>query len=288
MRSFIMELARTGGALARKHFRSGISTVDRKGRGDYVSHVDRVVEEAITTRIHAHYPDHCIVGEEGQARWQRRGTPDGPCWIIDPIDGTTNFLRGVAHFAISIAFCDAHGDPKVGVVYDPMADELFIAERGAGLWLGSERMYSSGCKDLEQALVATALPFRQMSTLTTAVETLGSLQPKIDDFRRSGSAALDLAYVASGRLDAYYELGIWGWDVAAGELLVRSGGGMATDFDGDSESVLGRRSMIAAASPALHQQLSEQLAALLPLLHNGSYEETALTLHEQRRGNAGE
>ena len=204
MRSFIMELARTGGALARKYFRNGKPNVDVKGRGDYVSHVDRLVEEAITTRIHAHYPDHCIIGEEGQARWQRRGHPDGPCWIIDPIDGTTNFLRGIAQFAISIAFCDENGQAKLGVVYDPMADELFIGERDAGLWLGSERIYSSGCTRLSKPLVATSIPFRQMQALDASIQTLHGLQPQIDDIRRSGSAALDLAYVASGRLDAYY------------------------------------------------------------------------------------
>ncbi len=283
MRSFIMELARTGGALAKKYFRNGSTSVDVKGRGDYVSHVDRLVEEAITTRIHAHYPEHCIIGEEGQARWQRRGHHDGPCWIIDPIDGTTNFLRGIAQFAISIAFCDASGNPKLGVVYDPVADELFIGERDAGLWLGNERIYTSGCTSLSDSLVATSIPFRQMEALDAAMSTLHELQPQIDDIRRSGSAALDLAYVASGRLDAYYELGIWSWDTAAGELLVRCGGGKATDFHGVAHDLLGRRSIIAASSPALHDALFEQLSGLRPQVSLDAYTDNALALHLRRK-----
>lgn len=282
MRSFIMELARTGGALARDHFRASIGAVDRKGRSDFVSHVDRVVEEAITTRIHAHYPDHCIIGEEGQARWQDRGGPQGPCWIVDPIDGTTNFIRGIAQFAISIAFCDHLAQPLIAVVYDPMADELFIAERGAGLWLGSQRMYTSGCRDLGSALVATALPFRQMQALDEAMAALHRLQPAIEDLRRSGSAALDLAYVACGRIDAYYELGIWSWDTAAGELLVRSGGGMATDFLGISENLLTRRSIIATASVDLHHLLSNKLGAFSAWASHPAYGEHALSLHQRR------
>ena len=282
-RSFIMELARIGGALTRKYFRNGSTSVDVKGRGgDYVSHVDRLVEEAITTRIHAHYPDHCIIGEEGQARREHRGYPDGPCWIIDPIDGTTNFLRGIAQFAISIAFCDANGQPKLGVIYDPMANELFIAERDAGLWLGSERIYSSGCQQLNEALVAASIPFRQMEALDAAMITLHGLQPQIDDIRRSGSAALDLAYVACGRLDAYYELGIWSWDTAAGELLVRCSGGQATDFHGNSSDLLQRRSIIAAASPELHAQLYQQLQPLTQQISLPAYADNAFAVHQRR------
>lgn len=271
MRSFIMSLARLGGDIAKRHFRSPHVSVDSKGRGDYVSHVDRQVEDAIATRIRAHHPNHRIIGEEDVLGQGHSQVDDGPCWIIDPIDGTTNFIRGIASFAISIAFCQRAGQPQVGVVYDPIADEMFIAEHGAGLWLGSQRMYSSGCKQLDEALVATSIPFRVLDALDDYMQVWHRLQPKIDDMRRSGSAALDLAYVAVGRLDAYCELGIWSWDTAAGELLVRCGGGVATDFLGQSDGLLQRRSILAAASSQLHQQLLQEIAPLQPWLARAPY-----------------
>lgn len=254
MRGFLIELARTGGRIAREYFRSHRVRATSKGRSDYVSHVDRMIEDAIIARIHNHYPDHAVVGEERDEDAPARDL-QGPCWIIDPIDGTTNFIRGIAHFAISIAFCDSAAEPRIGVVYDPMSDELFIAERGAGLWLGNDRVATSGCARLADALVALAVPFRQLEPLDDALVVLEDLQPACDDVRRSGSAALDLAYVAVGRLDAYFELGIHCWDTAAGELLVRCGGGQATGLDGASGELLARRSILAAATPELHREL---------------------------------
>ncbi|TVR10859.1 MAG: inositol monophosphatase [Planctomycetota bacterium] len=271
MRSFIMSLARLGGDIARRHFRSPHLSVDSKGRGDYVSHVDRQIEDAIATRIRALHPDHRIIGEEAMAGDDSQGVGEGPCWIIDPIDGTTNFIRGIASFAISIAYCHRNNQPQVAVVYDPIADEMFIGERGAGLWVGSQRVYSSGCANMGEALVATAMPFRVLDALDDCMQVWRRVQPQIDDMRRSGSAALDLAYVAVGRIDAYYELGIWCWDTAAGELLVRCGGGAATDFNGKSEGLLSRRSIVAAATPALHAQLLPEVSVLASWLHRDLY-----------------
>ena len=253
MRSFMVELAQVAGKLARKHFRSlGDNATSKKGRNDYVTYVDRNIEETLAIRIKAHYPDHLIVGEETHEASSDLANYDGPAWIIDPIDGTTNFVRGIPHFAISIAFCDRGFEPRHSVIYDPMKDEIFYAERNAGMWLNNERVYTSECKVLEDSIVACAPSFRTMDASQDVFTVLQNLQPKIDDMRRAGSAALDLAYTAVGRCDAYWELGIWPWDTAAGELIVRCAGGKVSDVNGNEDALLTRRSIVAAASPELH------------------------------------
>ena len=260
MRSFVIELVKTGGRIAREHFSTVAQhDVRTKGNRDYVSHVDGLVEDALIRRIKAHYPDHGIPGEESGSG----GHPinASACWIIDPIDGTTNFIHGIPTFALSIAFCDDQG-PHTGVVFDPMLNEMFIAERGLGVWLNNERAQTSRCSGIGSALIASAMPFRFPMALDDSMAVFATVQKQCDDHRRSGSAALDLAYTAVGRLDAYYELGIYPWDTAAGELLVRCGGGVASDFNGRTEGLLARRSMVAAATPELHAQLLAEVAPL--------------------------
>jgi myo-inositol-1(or 4)-monophosphatase len=262
MRSFLIDLAKVGGRIAREHFSTVTGKdVRTKGRHDYVSHVDRLVEDALMRRIRARFPDHQILGEESAGDTPLAPGADRPLWIIDPIDGTTNFIHGIPAFAISIAFCE-HGEPKEGIVYDPIRDEYFIAEAGAGLWHNHQRAYVSTCADLANALLATAQPFRYPEALDDCFKVFAAMQRRCDDQRRGGSAALDMAYVAVGRLDGYYELGIHPWDTAAGELLVRCGGGVATDYRGDTAGLLGRRSMVCAASADLHRVL---LDAVRPL-----------------------
>ncbi|MBA3684876.1 MAG: inositol monophosphatase [Planctomycetes bacterium] len=270
MRNVLVELAHLGGKIAREYY-SQVSVKDAKAKGarDYVSHVDHLIEDAILTRIRARYPDHSVLGEESVNDPAALG--DGPCWIVDPIDGTANFIHGIPAFAISIAFCDRNVDPRHAVVYDPMRDEAFIGERGAGLWINDRRVYTSGNAELRTALIATGFPFRVLDPLEDAMAVFLDLQRRCEDHRRAGSAALDLAYVASGRLDAYYELGIYPWDTAAGELLVRCGGGAATDFHGDSGSLRTRRSMVAAATPALHAELLKAVTPLKPWLARPPY-----------------
>lgn len=271
MRSDLLELAQVGGRIAREHF-SHVSSRDAvaKGSRDYVSHVDRLVEDAIATRIRARYPAHAVLGEEGSHEALAQ-PPEGPCWIIDPIDGTANFLHGIPHFAVSICFCDRGMEPRHGIVYDPMRDEAFIGERGAGVWVNTQRAYASGCKDIARALIACALPFRVIEPLEDVTAAVVALQRRCEDLRRSGSAALDLAYVATGRLDAYWELGIYPWDTAAGELLVRCGGGVATDFRGGTGGLAGRRSIVAAASAPLHAEIMGDVAALAAWLDRAPY-----------------
>lgn len=260
----LTDLAKAGGRIAREHFAAvKDQDVTLKGSRDYVSHVDRQVEIEIIRRIRARHPDHQILGEEGSPGTMAMADHQShlPLWVIDPIDGTTNFIHGIPAFAISIAFLD-QGQPRYGAVYDPMRDELFTAERNAGMWLNGERRYCSNCGDLERALVATAMPFRHPEAHADALAVFDAVQRGCDDQRRGGSCALDMAYVAVGRLDAYYELGIHAWDTAAGELLVRGGGGVATDYRGATDGILGRRSMVCAATPALHGRLLGLVAPL--------------------------
>lgn len=253
MLHYLLELARIAGDLARSHFAQvKADDFQTKGRSDFVSYVDRRIEDELRVRIRSHHPDHQVLGEEG---FDGRPPAAGPCWIIDPIDGTTNFLRGIPHFAVSIAFCDDGQRPKYGAIIDPIRGETFLAERGGGLWINERRVTTSGQRTLEGALVSCALPFRNMAALDDISAVMLDLQSRVGDMRRIGSAALDLAYVAVGRVDAYWELGIWPWDTAAGELMVRCGGGACCDFQGRTEALLTRRSIIAAASPALLEAL---------------------------------
>ena len=273
LRSFIITLAKTGGAIAREQFLAMSRQETRKevrikADRDYVSQADALVENAIIQQIHQQYPQHYVLGEESGSSGQRLN--GDALWIIDPIDGTTNFIHGIAQFAVSIAFCDAQG-PVVAVVYDPIAEELFFGERGQGLWLNHDARRTSACANLRSALVATAMPFRSPAVHEPALQVFGAVQQACDDQRRAGAASLDLAYVAVGRLDAYYELGIHPWDTAAGELLVRCGGGVATDYRGSVDALLLRRSIVAAATSPLHTELLAHVTPLAPWLDRAPF-----------------
>jgi myo-inositol-1(or 4)-monophosphatase len=270
MLSDLLDLAKTGGRIARDHYASlrGKDVVTKRPR-DYVTHVDRLIEETLVTRIRARFPGHQVLGEEGSGGSEAPQT-HLPLWIIDPIDGTTNFMHGIPAFAVSVAFYEPGrgGDwrPRYGVVYDPMRDEAFSGEADAGLWLNGQRVWTSGCTALASGLIATALPFRFPTVVDRCAEVFLQVQRTCDDQRRGGSAALDLAYTAVGRLDGYYELGIYPWDTAAGEILVRSGGGTATDWNGTTGGITGRRSLVAGATPQLHAELLAAVAPLVPLI----------------------
>ncbi|MFM2089530.1 MAG: hypothetical protein RLZZ127_19 [Planctomycetota bacterium] len=268
MLGVLVELAKAGGEIARQHF-STLAERDivEKAARDYVSHVDRAVEDALVRRIRARFPEHRVLGEE-EAR-DAAGEQE-PLWIIDPIDGTTNFIRGIPMFAVSIAFRE-RGELRYGCIYDPCRDECFTGEAGSGVWVNGRRSYTSGRKVLDRALLASALPFRFPEVMDDCVRVFDGMQRACDDHRRGGSAALDLAWTAVGRLDGYYELGIYPWDTAAGEVLVRCGGGVATDYRGQSGGILGRRSIVAAATPELHAQLLERVAPLRPWLDRAPF-----------------
>lgn len=214
--------------------------VDAKSRNDFVTEVDRRSEQEIIHSIRTAYPEHSFLGEElGEVS----GNPDFQ-WIIDPLDGTTNFIHGLPQFAISIAFRHK-GNLEQAVIYDPLRNELFTASRGEGAKLNDRRIRVSGCDKLEKALIGTGFPFKYPKLFPHYIQTIAKLYPKISDLRRAGSAALDLAYVAAGRLDGHYELSLQSWDIAAGILLIKEAGGFVTDTEGQ-ENYLANGNIIAS------------------------------------------
>ena len=220
--------------------------VEEKSRHDYVSEVDRLAEAEIIKELRRAYPDHGVLGEESG----QKGKTD-KVWIIDPLDGTANYLRGFPHFSVSIGFRD-HGDLIYGVVYDPLRDEIFTASKGDGAFLNDRRIRVSKRETLQGALISTGFPYRQRQHIEPQLAMTRALLTEAEDIRRTGSAALDLAYVAAGRLDGYFEIGLQPWDMAAGVLLVREAAGQCTDFAGrngmpDSGNVIAGNHFIAAA-----------------------------------------
>ena len=214
-----------------------IRSVESKSQHDYVTNVDKDAEQLIIDTISHSYADHSFLGEEsgssGSSEYE---------WVIDPIDGTTNFIRKVPHWAISIA-CKYKGRTEIGVVYDPVREELFTAVRGRGAQFNGKRIRVSETKGLEHSLIATGFPFRNKPMLDKYMRIFGKLFPHCSDMRRAGSAALDLAYVAAGRFDGFWEFGLSEWDTAAGSLLVKEAGGMISDINGNpnyqqSDSIL--------------------------------------------------
>jgi myo-inositol-1(or 4)-monophosphatase len=265
MRAQLRQAVKAAGKIALDHYGSvSMQQADRKGQADYVSFVDRSVQDELICRLKQTFPDHTYIGEENDVHEQ---SAQGPHWIIDPIDGTTNFLREIPAWCISVCFCSDVDDPKMAVIYDPVHDDLFEAEANAGAWRNGSRIHSSGCGKIEDALWAGALPFRYPAALAEVLATFAAIQSKSQDMRRGGSAALDLAAVACGRLDAYWEGFIYPWDVAAGELLVRESGGAATSISGSDSNLLSRRSIIAAASPRLHQEFLHACQDLAPIIN---------------------
>lgn len=217
-----------GNVILRRMARLDAIPVTEKDRFDFASEVDRQAEAEIIKELGRAYPRHAILAEESGAR----GKGD-IVWIIDPLDGTHNYLRGFPHFCISIAQM-VRGQAEVGVIFDPIRSELFTASAGGGAFINDRRMRVADRKTLEGALVTTGLPFRQRRHLDAQLAMLRDLldTQQAEDVRRTGSAALDLAYVAAGRTDAYFEIGLKPWDMAAGQLMVREAGGRCTDFSG--------------------------------------------------------
>lgn len=203
----------------------GLNIVEKQ-QMDFVSEVDKLAEAEIIKELRRAYPDHAILAEESGA------TGKGPLtWVIDPLDGTHNYLRGIPHFCVSIALLDK-GVPIHAVVFDPLRDELYTASKGDGAYINDRRMRVSKRENLGGAMIATGFPFRQREHLTAQLDMTRAILGQAEDIRRSGSAALDLAYVAAGRYDGYFEIGLKPWDMAAGVLLVHEAGGRYCDFAG--------------------------------------------------------
>jgi len=202
-------------------------TIDTKARNDYVTEVDRLAEKEIISILRSKFPDHGILAEESGAH----NEDNDYLWIIDPLDGTTNFIHGFPQFAVSIAL-QHKGVLEQAVVYDPISQELFSASRGQGAHLNNRRLRVTAQKTLQGALLGTGFPFRNPEHLDAYMGMFKAFMPDTAGIRRAGSAALDLAWLAAGRLDGFWEIGLNKWDIAAGVLLIREAGGLITDFSG--------------------------------------------------------
>jgi myo-inositol-1(or 4)-monophosphatase len=229
--------------------------VSRKGPADFVSAADRRAEEVIRAELHRARPDYGFLMEESG---ETRGRDPQHRWIVDPLDGTTNFLHGIPLFAISIAL-ERQGRLQAGVVYNPISDELFTAERGGGAYLNDHRLRVAARSSLAEAVVATGTPHIGRGDHGLFLRELAALMPRVAGLRRCGAAALDLAWVAAGRFDGFWERDLSAWDVAAGALLVREAGGFVTDMDGGDAML--NAGHIVAGNEAIHRDL---LAVLKP------------------------
>lgn len=244
---------RAGEVMIRSLNRLETLEVAEKGRNDFVTRVDRMAEEAIIEVIRDHYPDHAILAEESGASGDHAVQ-----WVIDPLDGTTNYLHGFPVFSVSIAVRE-EGELQHGVVYDPMRQEIFSASRGQGAQLDGRRIRVSKRTSLDGALIATGFPYRMTDErMDLYLKMLREVMIATAGVRRPGSAALDLCYLAAGRVDGFWELGLSPWDVAAGALIIREAGGRISDFRGTDNFL--ESGNIVGGTPKVYAALSKLLA----------------------------
>jgi myo-inositol-1(or 4)-monophosphatase len=249
------DIAKEAGARLREFFTQGVET-EYKGDVDIVTVADRTVEKLIRTRLAEAFPDHGVYGEEGT-----RDRMEGAFrWYVDPLDGTTNFAHGFPQFCVSLGLEQRPADLQpgqdgtlvAGVIYDPMRDELYTAERGHGAWLNGKPMHVSRTPDLAESLVATGFPSRKRHA-SPNIHFYHEFTLRSHGVRRAGSAALDLAYVAAGRLEAFWEFNLNPWDTAAGILLVEEAGGRVTDFAGEQFQL--NSNEVLASNGLIHDEL---------------------------------
>jgi myo-inositol-1(or 4)-monophosphatase len=245
-----------GNVIIRAMDRLDTLQITTKNHNDFVTEIDQAAEREIIKIIKKTHPTHGILAEEGGAM-----AGDDYTWIIDPLDGTRNFIHGFPHFAVSIGIA-YKGKIEHGVIYDPVRQELFTATRGKGAQLNERRIRVAKRSTFDGALLGTGFPYRRSESFIEAyTDGLRSLLPLCGDVRRAGSAALDLAYVACGRLDGYFELALQPWDIAAGTLLVKEAGGLVTDLDGKEDYL--KSGNVIAANPKMMKVLFQQLRPYL-------------------------
>ncbi len=232
-----------------------------KGIHDLVTAADLEVQAFIVEQLQRAFPAYGFLAEEGEGQQAFETSGESCRWIIDPIDGTTNFTHGMPPYAVSIAL-QCGEEIVVGVVYDVARQELFTASRGEGLYVNGVRRQVSKRKALHECLIATGFPYREFSYVDTYLEVLKTFMHRTQGVRRPGAASIDLAYLASGRVDGFFEAGLSAWDVAAGICLIQEGGGMVSDFHGGNQYLFGRQ--IVASNGLIHD---EMLTIVEPLAH---------------------
>lgn len=248
--------AQHAGGILRRGFGSSFEVKSKSSRHDLVTAYDKEVEEAIIAFIRHTFPEHTFLGEEGGFFGNDPSTIQ---WIIDPLDGTVNFAHSIPMFAVSIA-ATLKGEVLAGVIYHPLLEELFVAEKGQGAFLNGKRLKVSSITLIEEAMIATGFPYNVKDNPLHCIELFDHLALLGTPLRRMGSAALDLAYLAAGRFDAFWEVSLKPWDVAAGRLLITEAGGQITRFDGSPLS-LEEEGPVAATNTLLHNQLLTHLHA---------------------------
>jgi myo-inositol-1(or 4)-monophosphatase len=255
---------KAGGKLRRDFGEVEHLQVSRKGPSDFVSRADQMAERTIYDELLLARPDWGFLMEEGG---EILGDPTKPRWIVDPLDGTSNFLHGIPHFAISIAAQEPKldgsgwGDVVAGVVYQPITDQTFWAEKTRGAWLQDARLRVSGRRHLDEALIATGMPYQGHGNFAEWSKVYAAVGPQVAGIRRFGAASLDLAWVAAGRFDAFWESDLAPWDTAAGCLLVREAGGFVSDYRGRSLPICDAQ--VIAGNDPLHSRLHKIMAEAL-------------------------
>jgi myo-inositol-1(or 4)-monophosphatase len=247
---------RAGNILLRNADRLERLTIETKGHNDFVTEVDRLAETEIIDILRRTYPDHAILAEES-------GSHAGGdfCWVIDPLDGTTNFLHGYPQYAVSIAL-QHKGRLEQAVVFDPQRNELYTASRGQGAHLNDRRIRVSQTHDFNRALLGTGFPFKSSDYLELWIKIFREMAQETSGVRRAGSAALDLAHVACGRFDGFWEFGLRPWDMAAGCLLIEEAGGLVGDAAGGQNHM--STGLLIAGNPRIHAEILRRVRACLP------------------------
>jgi myo-inositol-1(or 4)-monophosphatase len=248
-----IKAARRAGAIINRASLAGGFEVTAKRANDFVTEIDKAAEMAIIDIVRQAYPDHGILAEESG---ENAGTKDEYTWVIDPLDGTTNFIHGFPQYCVSIGV-RFRGQITHAVIYDPMKNELFTGSKGRGAFLDDRRVRVTKCAHLKESLIGTGFPFKELDRIDLYMRQIRTMMVSSAGVRRAGAAALDLAYVACGRLDGFWEMGLSKWDMAAGSLIVREAGGLVGGLTGEDDWY--ESGDIVAATPKVFAQLLEAI-----------------------------
>jgi myo-inositol-1(or 4)-monophosphatase len=257
--AFTMGIARQAGRITLRHFRqANLAQSSKSNDWDIVTEADKLTEAYIVQQITQAFPSHHIVGEEGGGMGAPLESADYQ-WIVDPIDGTVNYAKGIPYYSVSIALADKNRQPLIGVVYNPPMDELFSAERGAGAQVNGMPLQVSSAATLQQSILVTGFAYDRRTNPDNNAVQASAFVPIARDIRRFGSAALDLCYVAAGRADGFWERSLNAWDVMAGVLMVREAGGVVTDYAGNHHPVPGFDGRTLASNGRIHSAMMDVL-----------------------------